>query len=195
VGRELRIIDPKSTYHAVSNGNNGGRLVLDRIDCEIFLEELGKAATRYEWEVFSWCLLTTHWHIVLRTPKGGFSEGFQGINGNHSRRTNRRHDRRDHLFRNRPYCEPVVSEAHFVGSIVYVARNPVAAGICTNAAAWPHGSYRALAGLDPAPSWLAVDRVLPLFGRTAEVGRRGFARIVHNGHLLVSDTKESVKTG
>jgi REP-associated tyrosine transposase len=188
MGRALRVIDSDYPYHAVSNGNNCGPLVLDRIDCQIFCEELDRVATKYEWKVFTWCLMTTHHHLNLQTTQERFSAGFQELNGNHSRRTNRRHDRRDHTFRQRPFAEAIVSDAHLVAAILYVARNPIAAGMVRDAAAWPYGSYRAIMGLEPAPPWLAVDEVLRLFGRDVDEARRAFASLVHGGHLLVSDT-------
>ena len=188
MGRALRTIDPDYQYHAGSNGNNRGPLVRDRRDCEIFCEELGRVATKYEWKVFSWCLMGTHHHVLLQTTQPRFSAGYQELNGNHSRRTNRRHDRCDHTFRQRPYAEAIVSDAHLIAAILYVARNPLAAGLVRNAAAWPWGSYRAIVGLEPAPSWLAVDDVLRLFGSDKEKARRAFASLVHLGHVPVSDT-------
>jgi len=188
MGRDLRVIDPDYPYHAGSNGNNRGPLVLDHTDCEIFCEELNRVATKYEWKVFSWCLMTTHDHVILQTTKEAFSAGFQELNGNHSRRTNARHDRRDHTFRHRPYAEAIVSDAHMVAAILYDARNPLAAGIVRNAAAWPYGSYRAIMGLEPAPRWLAVEEVLRLFGRDMAEARRMFASVVHAGQVLVSNT-------
>jgi REP element-mobilizing transposase RayT len=188
MGRDLRVIDPDYPYHVVSNGNNGGPLVLDRTDCEIFCEELDRVATKYEWKVFEWCLMTTHDHLILQTTKEAFSAGFQELNGNHSRRTNIRHDRRDHTFRHRPFAEEIVSDGHLVAAILYVARNPLAAGMVVNAADWRYASYRAIMGLEPAPPWLAVDEVLRLFGRDMDEARRTFASIVHAGHLLVSNT-------
>jgi REP-associated tyrosine transposase len=188
MGRKLRVIDPDYPYHVGSNGNNRGPLVLDRRDCDIFREELDRVATKYSWKVFSWCLMTTHHHLILQTTQASFSAGYQELNGNHSRRTNLRHERRDHTFRHRPYAEAIVSDAHLVAAILYVARNPLAAGMVRNAAAWPYGSYRALAGLEPAPKWLAVDDVLRLFGRDRQEAQRSFAALVHLGHVPVSNT-------
>jgi putative transposase len=188
MGRELRVIDSNYPYHAGSSGNNRGPLVLDRTDCEIFAEELNRVAIKYEWKVFDWCLMTTHTHVVMQTTQEAFSAGFQELNGNHSRRTNLRHDRRDHTFRHRPWAEAIVSDAHLVAAMLYVTRNPLAAGMVRNAAAWPYAGYRAIMGLEPAPPWLAVDEVLRLFGRDVDEARRGFAGLVHSGHLLVSNT-------
>jgi hypothetical protein len=124
----------------------------------------------------------------LRTPHGGFSAGFQKINGNHSRRTNRRYERCAHLFENRPWDKALRGPAHLVGSILYTLRNPLDAGLCSRASAWRYSSYRASVGLDPAPPWLAIDELLPLFGHTPSGARRGLTELVNYGQALVSDT-------
>ena len=105
------------------------------------------------------------------------------MNGNHARRTNRRHEREAHLFKNRPFAKQVNSDAYLVTAILYVVRNPVEAGICTLASQWPYSSYRATVGLAEPPPWLNVAALHELFGSAAE-----FARLVQDGHLPVSDT-------
>ena len=183
MGRELREIGPDAIYHVVPAGSNGGRITWDDRDCESLLLDLGKAAVRYEWDVFAWCVMSTHYHVLLRTPKNGFSAGLQLVNGNHSRRTNRRHGRSAHLFKNRPYARRVENDAHLVTAIRYVLRNPIAAGICDYASQWPFSSYRATVGLAEPPPWLNLTAVRELLGGPGEI-----ERLVHNGHVLVSDT-------
>ena len=188
MGREVRILDPDGIYHVTSRGNNRGLITFDRIDRAGFRGELAAAATKHKWEVFAWCLMPNHYHVVMRAPEGAASSGFQELNGNHARRTNRRHGRVGHLFQNRFYCGELASDAHLISAIVYVVRNPVAAGLCAHAGLWPESSYRATVGLERAPRWLVVDQVLRLFGSTPESARSEFARIVDSGQLLVSDT-------
>lgn len=188
MGRDLRILDPDAIYHVTSRGNNRALITFDRTDSACLRDELGAAATKYRFEVFAWCLMPNHLHVVLRAPEGGMSSGFQEIIGNHARRTNRRHGRTGHLFQNRFYCGELASDAHLIGAILYVVRNPVTAGLCEHAALWPDSSYRATVGLERAPRWLVVDQVLELFGSDPESARAEFARLVQSGHLLVSDT-------
>ena len=188
MGRELRIVDREAIYHVTSRGNNRGRIVWDRHDCDAFAAELASVATKYRWDVFAWCLMPNHHHVALRAPEDGLSAGFQELNGNHARRTNRRHGRVDHLFRNRFRWVHVLSAAHLMGSLLYIARNPLEAGLCRHAREWRYGSYRAVAGHEPEPRWLVVDQVLRLFGPTPEQARLEFERLVHGGHVPVSDT-------
>jgi len=119
------ILDPDGIYHVTSRGNNRGLITFDRTDCAGLREELGAAATKYRWEVFAWCLMPNHHHVVLRAPEGAISSGYQEINGIHARRTNRRHGRVGHLFQNRFYCGEIASDAHLISAILYVVRNPV----------------------------------------------------------------------
>src|SRR4051794_37115979 len=189
MGRALRIVDPQSIYHLLTRGCNRGRIFWDLQDGETYLRELSGAATWYRWEVFAWCLMPNHHHVVLRAPELGLSEGFKALNGNYSRRTNYRYGRCDHLLRNRFAWKRITGDAHFLNVVLYVVRNPIEAGLCVRAELWPFSSYRATAGLEPAQPWLAVDRVLRLFGRTREEARLEFADTVHSGRLSVSDTE------
>jgi REP element-mobilizing transposase RayT len=190
VGRAARSIDPEIIYHVVSKGNNAGPIAFDAVDRASLVRELDVAGTRYGLEVYAWCVLTTHYHVVLRAPSGHFSDAFRDINGIHSRRTGRRHGWTGHLVRNRFYSVAVRSVAHFVAALIYVVRNPLAAGLCREAGEWAHSSYRVTVGYGPAPQWFARDAVLAQFGRTPEAARLEYARLVHGGHLPVSDTRD-----
>ncbi|HEX3226794.1 MAG TPA: transposase [Gaiellaceae bacterium] len=89
MGRELRIIDCDCWYHVTCRGCNRGTIAWDRHDFASLEGELDRAAVRYGWELAAWCFMPNHYHLILRTPRGGFSEGLQVMNGTHSRRTNR----------------------------------------------------------------------------------------------------------
>ncbi len=194
MGRERRAIDPDGIYHVVCRGSNRERIVWDSHDCDAFVDELHAVAKKFTWRIYAWCLMPNHHHTVLSSEMSAFSGGFQQLNGNHSRRTNRRHGRTDHLFRNRPVAVAVESTAHLIGAIAYVVRNPVAAKLVTHAAEWPWSSYRATVGREPAPPWLLVDEVLELFGRDHTSAVLAFERLVHTGHLSVSDTGDLLAT-
>jgi REP element-mobilizing transposase RayT len=189
MGRDNRGIDPESIYHVTCRGSNRGLIVFDAYDRESFCRELYRVAEKFEWEVYAWCLMPNHHHVVLRTTEQQFSDGFQQLNGNHSRRTNRRHGRSDHLFRNRPKTKELDGTAHLVSAIAYVLRNPVASGLVEHSAAWRWSSFRATVDLEPAPAWLLVDEVLELFGRDVPSARRALEGFVQNEHALVSDTE------
>jgi len=132
--------------------------------------------------------MPNHHHLVVRSEQEAFSAGYQQLNGNHSRRTNKRHGRSDHLFRNRPRVVRCKTAVHLMAAAAYVVRNPVAAALVTHAGEWRWSSYRATVGIVAAPPWLQVDALLELFGSSPRVARVMFERLVHNGQFQVSDT-------
>lgn len=188
MGRSLRCIEPQSLYHAGSRGSNRNPIVWDHADYESLIGELGRAAVRQRWSVLAWCVMPNHHHVVLQTPHGGFSAGFRQINGNHSRRTNRRYGRTAHLFENRPWERELRHVGRLVGALTYVYRNPVEAGLCERAEDWPYSSYRQTLGLDPGEPWADLSRARSLFGRDVEEIRDCLNALVHRGHAPVSDT-------
>jgi putative transposase len=188
MGRRRRCIESSLLYHAGSRGSNRYPIVWDHEDYQSLIGEIGRAAFRHRWSVLAWCVMPNHHHVVLQAPHGGFSVGFQQINGNHSRRTNRRYERTAHLFENRPWDREITSVGRFVGALAYVYRNPVSAGLVARAEDWPYSSYRQTLGLEPAAPWLDVQRVRPLFGRTVDELRACLDEHVHRGQVRVSDT-------
>ncbi len=183
MARPLRVIDPDLVYHVTSRGNNGRAHYVDDLDRRIFLSMLERAVTRYDWLVRAYCLMTNHFHLVIQAPLGGpsLSKGMQELNGGYSRTFNGRHNRRDHLRRNRFHAEPIESESHLLESCRYVVLNPVRARICATADSWPWSSYHATAGLRPSPPFLSAGWLLEFFSPELARGRERYRDFVADG--------------
>ncbi|HVS84763.1 MAG TPA: transposase [Gaiellaceae bacterium] len=193
MSRPPRLIHADAIYHVVSRGNNGNPIVFDAVDRFEFRRRLDGIAIDYETELFAWCLMTNHLHLVVRSRGDSLSRAMQELLGGHSRTVNRRHGRTGHLFQNRFFGVQVATDAHLISSVAYVNRNPVAAYLVERAEDWRDSSYRATIGLADPPHWLNVDFVLRIFGRNTTVARESLARVVHSGRVPVSDTIEAVR--
>jgi REP element-mobilizing transposase RayT len=192
VGRPLRHEEPGRIYHVASRGSNKEPIYLDDFDRRIFTELLGRFAQRERWVVFAWVLMTNHYHLLVEVPFGGLSCGLQSLNGGYACRFNRRHGRSAHVFRNRFFAVPIESEAHLLETCRYVVLNPVRAGLCKSPAAWRWSSYRACAGHDLAPPFLAESVLLRLFDKEPTEARRAYRAFVAQSHGPVSDTGSEV---
>ena len=187
--RAPRVVVANAVYHARSRGSNRERLFFDDSDYEEFLLQLGLVANRYAWRIYAYCLMPNHNHFLIRVPECGLSEGMRDLNGGFSRRTSAKYGRIAHLFKNRFGDRVVEDDDDFAHVARYVVLNPVAAGICDHPRRWRWSSYRATAGLDGGPSWLAVDELLEHFRRFEPTQPRvGYIRFVEKSLPPVSDT-------
>ncbi len=122
--------------------------------------------------------MTTHYHLLVRTPNPDLAAGMQRLNGHYAMGFNRRHSGRGHVFERRYASVPVTRESHLVELSRYLALNPVRAGLCDRPASWLWSSYRFFLGVDRPPRYLAVDWLLLQFGANRDRARERFRDFV-----------------
>jgi putative transposase len=169
VPRPPRDAPPGGFFHVWTRGNRRCNVFEDDTDYQVFLAMLARAGRRHNWRIYGWCLMTNHYHLVLATPDGGLSAGLCELNGGFARWSNGRRKLEDHLFGKRFGSKSIQSEVHLLDACRYVALNPVRAGMRSHPAEWRWSSYRASAGDEKAPSYLALSDLLSLFD--SDLGR------------------------
>lgn len=177
--------------HVTARGVDGCpvyRSSRDRFDYLAILEDV---VERFHWLVYAYCLMGNHVHLLVETTWPTLSAGIQRLHGIYGQRFNRRHGRYGHLYQGRFKSEPVERDAHLLATARYVVLNPVAAALCRHPGDWPWSSYRATAGPPGAPTFLALDRLLPLFGRDEETARHRYREFVDEGLRLPPAYKPS----
>ena len=132
-------------------------IVEDDADRRMFMNTFGEAARDYHLRVYACCLMGTHYHTLLDTPRDNLSEFIRTLNTEYSKAFNRRHQRVGHTFEQRFESLVVQRERYLRRVARYIALNPVKARLCRDAADWPYSTHRATAGLEDAPSWLYLD--------------------------------------
>jgi REP element-mobilizing transposase RayT len=142
------------------------------------LDLLARVVRDYELVCLSYCLMTNHYHLVVGTPHARLSMAMKVLNGEYAKRFDVRHRRTAHVFQNRFGSELIDNDEYLLSACRYTVLNPVRAGLCGHPADWPWSSYQALAGLVPAPAFLAEEPVLSLFGGTSEQARAGYQRFI-----------------
>lgn len=180
--REPRIEIPGGIYHIGSRGNRGCAIYADDFERRIFLKLLSLVVRRFRWTCHSYCLMGNHYHLLIQLELGGLSDGLQLLNGAFARFSNRRHDYvGQHLFRNRFWSELIEDESQLLETARYIVLNPIRAGICKVPEDWSWSSYRACAGLDFAPHFLAATQHLRFFGKVPSAARRAYRNFVRDG--------------
>jgi putative transposase len=143
-------------------------LFRDDTDRVNFLRELARATARIEWICMAYCLMKTHYHLILGVEDGALPRGMHGLNFRYACSFNQRHDMRGHVQAARYGSRRLEEEAELMYVFRYVARNPVEAGLCADPADWPWSSYGATVGkAEPIP-FVDPRRIIYCFGDTSE---------------------------
>jgi len=98
---------------------------VDRVD---FLHLLSMVADRFSWKVHAYCLMGTHYHLVVETSGARLSEGMQRLNGRYAQLFNRRHRRRGHVFEGRLSSWVIRDERHYEATCETCNRTPSGQG-------------------------------------------------------------------
>ena len=176
VARAPRIQIAGGLYHVTTRAKS--EIFLDDDDRTSFLATLRHVIRRHGWICHSYCLLSTHYHVLVSTPNPDLPEGMQRLNGRYAQGFNDRYLDFGHVFSGRYYSVLVESEGHLLELVRYLALNPVRAGICRTPRSWRWSSYASALGLRPVQSFLSLDWVLSLFGQDLERARERLREFV-----------------
>jgi REP-associated tyrosine transposase len=147
MGRPLRPEAPGRTFHLTARAVFGRELFVDDTDRGDFMRLLARTVRRYGWHLMGWCLMGTHYHLLVRTPAANLGAGMRDLNGSYARAFNQRHGRYGSVFADR-YADRVIrGHEHFVNALQYLAMNPVHARLVDRPERWRWSSHGALAGL------------------------------------------------
>jgi REP-associated tyrosine transposase len=116
---------------------------LDDDERRLFLRLFAAEVDRHDWGCHAFCLMTTHYHLVVETELWRLSDGMHRLNGIYALTFNRRHHRSGHLFGERFAAWLPRDEHHLRQTCEYVLQNPVRAGLSARAADWPWAAARA----------------------------------------------------
>jgi putative transposase len=160
-----RLVGSGTTHHCFWRSHNRSP-VLDSDEArQKFLDLLGKYKDRYGIHIRSYCLMSTHPHVVCRSTQGqpSFSSFWKVVNQCFARWSNRRTGGRGQVVMER-LGSPRVQDGgrHELEVMLYGDLNPVRAGIVKRPRDWvwsSHGHY-AFGSDDPlvsdSPAYLAL---------------------------------------
>jgi putative transposase len=180
VPRPHRLQVPGAAYHISARAVAGRELYRTDDDRISFVKLLTRVMAERDWVCGAYCLMTTHYHLLIRTPEPDLASGIQEINSCYAQEFNRRYGLEGHVFFRRYHSAMIERDGHLLEVGRYMPTNPVRAGLCRLAEDWPWSSYPALLGLCPPPPFLSPDWLLELFGRDRRRARARYRAFVED---------------
>ncbi len=143
MARLPRLVLPGIPHHVTQRGNRRERTFFEDGDYALYLDLLAEAAARYGLEIWSYCLMPNHVHVIaVPRDSDALGRAFGYVHRHYTGYVNARMRVTGHLWQGR-FSSVAMDEQHLLAALRYVALNPVRAGLAAQAEDWLWSSVRA----------------------------------------------------
>jgi putative transposase len=139
--RQARQKSQSGNYHIVLRGINKQLLFEEEEDKEKFISCLQHYKGICEYEIYGYCLMDNHVHILLKEGKESIDQVMKKIGVSYVSWYNRKYDRSGHLFQDRFRSEVVETEEYLLVVLRYIHQNPIKSGEVKNLREFKWSSY------------------------------------------------------
>ena len=136
-------IEKNGFYHIINRGVARANVYHNNYDFKKFLNILEEASLEYGFKIYSFCLISNHYHLLMEIKKENLSVIMQKINSRYSIYFNNKYKRVGPLWQGRFKSWYVYDEAYLNTLIRYIEFNPVKANITKHIGKykWAMSSY------------------------------------------------------
>jgi putative transposase len=130
-------------FHVLNRANGKLEVFKQQIDYNEFVEILRLGLIKYKIDLFAFCVMPTHWHMVCSPKKDGELGKFIGwVSQVHAQRWHKRYNSKGsgHFYQGRYKSFLIKNSHHFLQVCMYVDKNPTEAGLVSRAEYWPWSS-------------------------------------------------------
>lgn len=140
--RKPRQLSKLDIYHVVIKGVNSQLLFEESKDYRKYLEILELNKESCDFDLFAYCLMSNHVHLLIRTKKVPLESVFRKINTAYANWFNMKYCRSGPLQDGRYYSEPIESLDYLLSALRYIHKNPLKANLeKTVGSKYPWNSY------------------------------------------------------
>jgi len=129
MARKPRFFCDSNIYHVILRGNNQQNLFNDDNDRLFFLRRLEKYSKELDIEIYAYCLMNNHVHLLIGKANRSMSLLIQKLANSYVYYFNRKYERCGHLFQGRFKSEPIQNDEYFKTVLRYILQNSEKAGL------------------------------------------------------------------
>jgi len=178
MSRPLRIEYPGAWYHVMNRGRRAENIFPGKEDYHRFVELLKESSEMWNVPIAAYCLMPSHYHMLIQTPDANLSRFMRHVNGVYTQRFNRFHGCDGHLFRGRYKSILVDEDTYLLQLVRYIHRNPLEAGLADKLDRYEWSSHKGYVSRAKKWDWLFKDFVLSLLTTDKRQQRRAYRQFV-----------------
>ncbi len=176
--RPLRPVDKGLIYHVINRGNNRQNVFDKPEDFEAFLRSMRDLKERRSFELYGYCLMTNHIHLLIKPLETTISRVMQSLLVSHTQRYHRRYKSGGHVWQGRFKSPVVQDDEHLLRVLRYIEANPVKAGMVDRAGDYAWSSFAAHGLGEPNDLLDPAEAYQQMTGDT-KIRQRKWSRYVH----------------
>ena len=165
-------------FHVYTHSVWAGQLFRNDGDRVLFLRELARATDKAGWTCVGYCLMRTHYHLVLDVDDDALPLGMHALNFRYAVEFNRRHGMKGHVLGARYDSVRIEDEPHLLSAYRYMTRNPVEAGSSETPEDWRWSSFAAAVGVAEPIEFVDPGIVVSCFNGPREIAAAGLRAFV-----------------
>ena len=139
--RPLRPIDDGLIYHVINRGNNRQPVFFNAGDFQAFLDALWELKGRKPFALYGYCLLSNHFHLLVRPQGDSISRIMQSLLVSHTQRYHKHRRSLGHVWQGRFKSPVVQNDEHLLTVLRYIEANPLRAKVVERAELYRWSSY------------------------------------------------------
>ena len=141
--RMARLVVPEHPHHVTQRGSRKQTTFFCDEDYSMYLDLLRKHLARAGVEIWAYCLMPNHVHMVAVPKQQDSLAGLmRGTHHQYARYINTREGWQGHLWQER-FHSFVMDELHLIAAVRYIELNPVRANLCSEPQEWRWSSVHA----------------------------------------------------
>lgn len=137
--RIRRSLVDSAIYHVINRGNSKQEIFHKDMDYEIFIDLIRKTKLKYKIQIFAYCLMPNHFHILLKSEE--LSKYMHLLMSSHVRKYHKHYGTSGHIWQGRYKSFIVQSDEHLLVISRYIEGNPVRGGLVKSAKDWKWSSH------------------------------------------------------
>lgn len=193
--RKPRELSDGGIYHVFNRGNDRKQLFFDEEDFGFFLKCLGTVKTELCLDIYHYCLMSNHFHILLQVTKGqDLPTLMHRVQLRYAQYFKKKYGLIGHVFQERFRSPRIPVESYYLQCGRYIERNPVKAGLVKNPIEYFHSSVRFYA-LGEENSLVTPNLYYEQMGNTEKERRRHYQEFLSLDDPYASLLEEALARG